>query len=53
MGDFAGTWSNLLKHFISVKFLLIEGYVQGALRKEVFIAPFIGRFNTPTLGKCF
>ena len=25
MGDFAGTWSNLLKYCISVKVLLIEG----------------------------
>ena len=53
MKDFASTWSNLLKHCIFVKFLLTEVYVQGALRKELFIAPFLERFNTSLLGKCY
>ena len=28
----------------------MEGYVQGALRKELHIAPFVERFKTTTLG---
>ena len=28
----------------------MEGYVQGALRKELRIAPFVERFKTTTLG---
>ena len=49
--NFASTCNNLLKHWISSKFLLTEGYVQGALRKELYIAPFLERFKTTTLGK--
>ena len=30
--NFAKTWNKLLKHCISAKFWLMEGYVQGALR---------------------
>ena len=51
MRDCASTRSNLLKHCISVEFLSIEAVVQNALRKELFIAPFIERINTATLGK--
>ena len=40
----------LLRHCISAKFLLMEGYVQGALRKEMHIAPFVERFKTVALG---
>ena len=40
MMTFASTWNNLLKHCISIDFLLMEGYVQGALQKELHIAPF-------------
>ena len=29
--SFASTWNNLFKHWISSEFLLIEGYVQGAV----------------------
>ena len=29
----------------------MEGYVQGALRKEQCIAPFVQRYKTATLGK--
>ena len=32
--------SRLLKHFIFARFLLIEGWEQGALRKELIVAPF-------------
>ena len=44
------TWNNLLKHCISAKFLLMEGYVHGALTKELRIAPFVEHFKTTTLG---
>ena len=46
-----GTYSKLLKHFIYARFLLIEAYEQGALRKELTIAPFVERFETGTLRK--
>ena len=48
---FVSTWDNLRKHCISARFLLLEGYVQGALQKELHIAPFVERFKTTTLGK--
>ena len=48
---FASTWNNLLKHFISIDFLLVEGYVQGALRKELRIAPLVELSKTVTLGR--
>ena len=38
---FASTWENLLKHCISAKFLLMGGYEQGALLKELHIDPFL------------
>ena len=31
----------------------MEGYVQGALRKELHIAPCVERFKTTTLGKSY
>ena len=31
----------------------MEGYVQGALRKELHIAPFVERFKITTLGKSY
>ena len=37
--NFASTWNKLLKHCISAEFLLVEGYVQGALGMELCIAP--------------
>ena len=48
---FASTWNNLFKHCIFVHFLLKEGYVQGALRKELCITPFVERFKVATLGR--
>ena len=33
--NFASNWKKLLKHCISAEFLLVEGYVQGVLRKEL------------------
>ena len=47
--NFDSTWNILLKHYISAEFLLMEGYVQGALRKE----PFVERFKTTTLRKSY
>ena len=49
--NFASTWNNLLKQWISSEFLLMEGYEQGALRKELHNVPFAERFKTTTLGK--
>ena len=48
---FASTWNHLQKHCISAEFLLVEGYLQGALRKELRIAPFVERFQITTLGR--
>ena len=42
---------NWLRHWISSGFLLVESYLQGALIKELHIAPFVGRFKTATLGR--
>ena len=51
--NFASPWNKLLKRCISVEFLLVKGYVQGALRKELLLAPFVERFKTATLGKSY
>ena len=51
--NFASTWKKLLKHCISANFLLIEGYVQAALRKNLRIAPFEERFKRATLGRSY
>ena len=50
---FANTWNHLLKHCIFVEFLLVEGYMQGALRKELRIAPFVESFETASLGRSY
>ena len=39
------------QHFIFARFLLIEGYEHGALRKELIFAPFLERFKTAILRK--
>ena len=49
--NFASTWNNLLKHWISVDFFPVEGYGQGALRKDLRIAPFVERLDIATLAK--
>ena len=49
--DFVSTWNKLVKHGIYPEMLLMEGYAQVAVRKELFIAPFAERFKTTTLGK--
>ena len=51
--NFASPWNKLLKRCISVDFLLVKCYVQGALRKELLLAPFVERFKTATLGKSY
>ena len=49
--NFISTYYKLLKHFINARFLLIEGYEQDALQKELTIAPFVDRFKTDALRK--
>ena len=49
--NFTSTWNNLLKHWISAEFFLMEGYVQSALWKELHIALFVEGFKTATLGR--
>ena len=39
----------LLKTYISVVVLLVEGFVQGAVRKELINIPFIKRFKAANL----
>ena len=51
--NFASTWNKLFNHRISSEFLLTEGYVQCALRKELCIAPFVVRFKTAPLGRSY
>ena len=46
---FRCSWNNLLKHCISVDFLLVEDYKQCPLQKELRIAPFVERFKIATL----
>ena len=41
----ASIWNNLFKHWISSEFLLMEGYVQGALGKELHMVPLVERFK--------
>ena len=53
MINFASTWNNLLKYCISAEFLLVAGYVQCVLRKELRIDPFVERFKADTLGKSY
>ena len=48
---FASNWNNFLKHFISGDFWLREALVQSALRKELFIPPFVKRFKYSNIGK--
>ena len=51
--NFVSTWNNLLKHCISAEFFPDEGYVQGALQKELHIDPFVECFKTATLGNSY
>ena len=40
---------NSIKGYISLTVLFVEGFVQGAQRKELTIAPFVKRFKVATL----
>ena len=51
--NFINVYSNLLNHLVFVHFLLIEGYEQGALRKELIFATFVEQFKTATLRKSY
>ena len=51
--NFASTWNKLFRHCICVEFLLVEGYVQGAVRKEMFIASFKVSFKNATLVRSY
>ena len=51
--NFVSTWNKLFRHCISVEFLLVEGYVQGAVRKEMFIASFTVSFKNATLARSY
>ena len=48
---FANTWEKLFKYCTSVHFLLMEGDLQGALRKELRIAPLVERYKIAALGR--
>ena len=50
---FASAWNHLPKHCISVEFLLVEGYLQSAIRKELRIASFVERFKTASSGRSY
>ena len=49
--NFVSTWNNLLKHCISAEFFPDEGYVQGAVQKELRIASFIEHFKRATFAR--
>ena len=44
--NFAYTWIKLFKHWISVEFLLVQGYLQGPLRKDLLMASSTESFKT-------
>ena len=43
--NFKSTLGKFITNYISVVVLLVEDFVQGALQKELFIAPFVERFK--------
>ena len=47
--NFQSTLRKFITNYISVVVLLVEDFVQGALQKELFIAPFVERFKAVTL----
>ena len=53
MMAFTRTCNNLLKHCFSLEIFLMEGYLEGALRKELRNDPFVEHFKTATLGKSY
>ena len=46
--NFKSTLGKFITNYISVVVLLIEDFVEGALQKELFIAPFVERFKAIT-----
>ena len=46
--NFKSSQSEFIKSYISVVVFLVEGFEQGALRKELFIAPLAERFKAVT-----
>ena len=44
---------NLLKKFVFARFVLLEDYEQGALRKETVMVTFIEWFIIANLGKSY
>ena len=46
--NFKSTLSKFITNYISIAVLLVEGFVQGALPKELFITPFVERFKAVT-----
>ena len=46
-------WNVLLKHCISIDFLLVKGYVQDALLKELLVDLILDPFKTTALGKSY
>ena len=53
MMTFISAWNNLVELCIYADFLLMEDYVQGALRKELLIASFVERFKYANLGNFY
>ena len=51
--NFINTLNKIPKHCIFAAVFLIEGSVQGALRKELLIASFVEHFKTATLRKSY
>ena len=47
--NFQSTLGKFITNYISVVVLLVEDFVQGALQKKLFIAPFVKRFKAVTL----
>lgn len=47
----SSTSNDLLNHYILGEFLLTETYGQGAVRKEICIAPFFKCFKTNAIGE--
>ena len=42
---FLSTWNYSPRNYVFTESLLIVSYVQGALRKELLMAPFVKRFK--------
>ena len=51
--NFINTLNKIPKHCIFAAIFLIEVQAQGPLRKELLVAPFVGRFERATLRKFY